>query len=85
MPSVWTARADNRRFGLLNALRAHTEEPYKNDVLWRTLGPLKRPGLARTEQAGVGAARGAEELRGEVAEPVEVPRAVGQHLRRASS
>ena len=27
------ARAGNRRFGLLSALRAHTKAPYKNDLL----------------------------------------------------
>jgi hypothetical protein len=39
----FTARAGNRRFELLRALRAHTKVPYKIDLLWRTLRPLKRP------------------------------------------
>jgi hypothetical protein len=32
----------------LSALRAHTEAPYKTDLLWKTLGALNRPMLART-------------------------------------
>ena len=41
-----TARARNRRFWPLRALRAHTKAPYKTDSLWRTLRPLNRPGRA---------------------------------------
>ena len=39
-----TARAKNCRFWLLNRLRAHTNAPYKTDLLWETLRALKRPG-----------------------------------------
>jgi hypothetical protein len=42
------ARAGNRRFGLVSALRAHTKAQYKPDVLWRTRRALDRPGRART-------------------------------------
>jgi hypothetical protein len=47
-----TARAGNRRFGLLSALAAraqHTKPPYKTDLLWElTLSALNHPGRART-------------------------------------
>jgi hypothetical protein len=43
-----TARAGNRRFVRLSALRAHTKPPCKNDLLWRTLRALNRPRRART-------------------------------------
>jgi hypothetical protein len=43
-----TARAGNRRFSRISARRAHTTPPYKNDLLWRTLTALDRPGVART-------------------------------------
>ena len=43
-----TARAGNRRFWMLSALRTHTKAPYKTDSLWRTLMTLKCPGRART-------------------------------------
>ena len=46
-----TARAGNRRFGPLSALRAHTKTPYKTDLHRKTLRnakALKRPGRART-------------------------------------
>ena len=39
-----TARARDRRFGLLSALRANTTAPYKNDLLWETLRARNRPG-----------------------------------------
>ena len=39
-----SARAGNRRFLLLSALRAHTKAPYKNDLHGKTLTALKRPG-----------------------------------------
>jgi hypothetical protein len=45
-----TARARNRRFGMLSALRADTKAPYKTELLWGTLRVLKRPGQARTER-----------------------------------
>jgi hypothetical protein len=45
-----TARAGNRRFGLLSALHAHTKLPHKTDLLWRTLRPIKRPERAQTGQ-----------------------------------
>jgi hypothetical protein len=45
---VATARAGNRRFGPLSALRAHTKAPYKMDFHRKTLMALKRPGAART-------------------------------------
>jgi hypothetical protein len=38
-----TARAGNRRFGLVSALHAHTKAPYKTDLLWE-MRALKRPG-----------------------------------------
>jgi hypothetical protein len=43
-----TARAANRRFGLLRALRTHTKAPYKPDLLWETLRALNSPAKART-------------------------------------
>jgi hypothetical protein len=43
-----TARAGNRRFGRLSALRAHTKTPYKTDLHRNTLMELNRPGTART-------------------------------------
>jgi hypothetical protein len=39
-----TARAGNRRFGLLSTLPSHTKAPYKKDLLWKTLRALNRPG-----------------------------------------
>jgi hypothetical protein len=50
-----TARAGNRRFGLLSALCAPIQTPYKPDLLvqWKTLRALNRPGRARTEHAAV--------------------------------
>jgi hypothetical protein len=54
-----TARAENRRFWLLSALRAHTKAPYNHDLLWNMLRPLKRPGgpgrRAGTPRAGISA------------------------------
>ena len=47
-----SARAGNRRFGLLRARRAHTKAPYKPDLLWETLRALNRPGRARTVEVG---------------------------------
>jgi hypothetical protein len=47
-PLLHTARAGNRRFCLLSALRAHAEAPYKPDLLWEMLRALNRPGRART-------------------------------------
>jgi hypothetical protein len=38
------ARAGNRRFWCLSALRAHTKAPYKTDLHRKTLRELKRPG-----------------------------------------
>ena len=46
--SSGSARAGNRRFRLLSALRAHTKEPHKTDPLWETQRALNRPGRART-------------------------------------
>ena len=37
-------RAGKRRSGPFSATRAHTKAPYKSGLLWRTLGPLRRPG-----------------------------------------
>ena len=43
------ARAGNRRFGLLSALRAHTKPIYcGNRLLWKTLRAIDCPGRART-------------------------------------
>ncbi len=42
------ARAGNRRFRSLSALRAHTKAPYKMDFHRKTLRALNRPGRART-------------------------------------
>jgi hypothetical protein len=39
-----TARAGNRRFWCLSALRSHTKAPYKTDLHRKTLRELKRPG-----------------------------------------
>jgi hypothetical protein len=50
MSNTSPARAGNRRFWLLSALRAHTKMPYKIDLLWETLRALKHPGRARTVQ-----------------------------------
>ena len=44
---------ENAVFWRLSALRAHTKTPYKTDLLWETLRPLKRPGRARTVAAPV--------------------------------
>ena len=47
-----TARAENRRKGRLSTLRAHTNAPYKIDLVWKTLRALKsinRHGQVRTE------------------------------------
>jgi hypothetical protein len=49
--SALTARAGNRRFGLLSALRAIQKAQYKLDLRWRTLRALKRPRRARTDLA----------------------------------
>jgi hypothetical protein len=43
-----TARAGNRPFGLLSALRARTNAPCKPYSLWETLRTLNRPRRART-------------------------------------
>jgi hypothetical protein len=43
-----SARAGNRRFRSLSALRAHTKAPYKIDFHRKTLWALNRPGRART-------------------------------------
>ena len=43
------ARAGNRRFCCLSALRAHTKTPYKMDFHRETLMALNRPGAARTD------------------------------------
>jgi hypothetical protein len=43
-----TARAGNRHFLPLSALRAHAKAPYKIDLLWEALMPLGRPWAART-------------------------------------
>jgi hypothetical protein len=54
-PSDWplssSARAGNRRFWLLSALRAHTKAPYKTDLLGKTLRAFSRPGRSRTVEA----------------------------------
>ena len=42
------ARAENRRFGCLSALHAHTKAPHKTDLHRKTLTALNRPGTART-------------------------------------
>ena len=43
-----TARAGNRRFWPLSALRAHTKAPYKTDLHSKMLMALKSPGTAWT-------------------------------------
>jgi hypothetical protein len=48
-PCDATARAGNRRFDPLSALRAHPKAPYETDLRWETLRALKRAGRARTE------------------------------------
>jgi hypothetical protein len=50
--SAPTARAGNRRFWSLSALRAHTKAPYKTDLYRKTLGLLNRYGTARTGGRG---------------------------------
>ena len=47
-PFRCAARAGDRRFWLLSALRAHTKAPYKTDLHRETLMALNRPGTART-------------------------------------
>ena len=44
------AQTENRHFLWLSALHAHTctKPPYKIDLLWETLRPIKRSGRART-------------------------------------
>jgi hypothetical protein len=42
--SSFSARAQNRRFGLFSAPRAHTKAPYKTDLHRKTLRALNRPG-----------------------------------------
>jgi hypothetical protein len=46
--SACTARAGNRRFRCLHALRAHTKGPYEMDFRRQTLRALNRPKAART-------------------------------------
>jgi hypothetical protein len=46
-----TARAGNRRFWRLSALRAHTKRPIQTELHRKTLRALKRPRRARTEVA----------------------------------
>ena len=48
-----TARAGNRRFWQLSALRAHTKAPYKIDFHRKTLRALNRPKAARTVHVAV--------------------------------
>jgi hypothetical protein len=43
-----TARAGNRRYWLISALRSHTKAPYKIDSLREPLRPREHPGRART-------------------------------------
>jgi hypothetical protein len=45
-----TARAGNRHFRPLSALRAHTKAPYKTDLHRETPMALNRPGTARTDE-----------------------------------
>jgi hypothetical protein len=47
-----SARAENRRFGPLSALRAHTKAPYKIYLHGEPLMPLKTPGAAQTMRLG---------------------------------
>ena len=49
----YSARAGNRRFWWVSALRAHTKAPYESELLGETLRPLNRPGRARTVDLGV--------------------------------
>jgi hypothetical protein len=44
-----TARAGNRRFRLLSALRAHTKAPHQTDLHRKARRALNRPRRARTE------------------------------------
>jgi hypothetical protein len=61
------ARAGDRRFGPLSALRAHTKAPYKTDLHRKTLRPLDRPwdgadssiGASERESSGGSPARSA--------------------------
>jgi hypothetical protein len=41
----------SRQFRPLSALRAHTEAPYKPDLLWESLRAINHPGRARTGRA----------------------------------
>jgi hypothetical protein len=61
-----TCAAGNHRFGLLSALRAHTNAPYKT-LRWRTLSALYRPREA-PDRRGLGRERDAElaELRAQL-------------------
>ena len=47
--SFHTARAGNRRFWLFSAMCAHTQPPYKTDLLRKMLRPLNHPGRGRTK------------------------------------
>ena len=47
-----TARAGNRHFRLLSALRAHTKAPYKMDSHTKTRMARKSPWAARTVVGG---------------------------------
>jgi hypothetical protein len=51
--SCTPARAGNRRFRLLSALRTHTKAPYKMDLNKKTLRALNRPWAARTVAAAL--------------------------------
>jgi hypothetical protein len=55
-----TARAGNRRFGQLGALRAHTKAPYKTDLDGKTLRPLNRPGRAGRDAVALRRRNGAK-------------------------
>jgi hypothetical protein len=48
-----SARAGNRRFWLLSALRAHTKPPYRTGLHRKTLRVLNRPGRARAVRVRV--------------------------------
>jgi hypothetical protein len=48
LPAFRDCPGRNRRFGLLSALRAHTNAPHKTNFLRETLRPRNRPWAART-------------------------------------
>jgi hypothetical protein len=67
-------RAGNRRFWPLSGPRAHAKPPWKPDLLWKMLRPLKRPGRARTVALPKAATNSSKSMTPETkASPVKLP------------